>query len=100
MFAWLREAMADDRRALDDPDQAAHAWARFRLLMAWMTAVAALAAGIAIAWLAAEYGALGWVTIAATIGGVGGSVMMAAALMGLVFLSSGTGHDENLDERR
>ena len=35
-------------------------------------------------------------TMLAIIGGVGGSVMLAAALMGLVFLSSGTGHDEDV----
>ena len=38
-------------------------------------------------------------TILAAIGGFGGTIMMAAALMGLAFLSSGTGHDEDVDKR-
>lgn len=44
------------------------------------------------------YGPLGWVAILAVIGGAGGSIMLAAALMGLVFLSSGSGHDESIDD--
>ena len=34
----------------------------------------------------------------ATAAGVGLSVMLGAALMGLVFLSSGSGHDESIDD--
>jgi len=44
------------------------------------------------------YGPLGWVAILAVIGGAGGSIMLAAALMGLIFLSSGSGHDESIDD--
>jgi hypothetical protein len=44
------------------------------------------------------YGPLGWVAILAVIGGAGGSIMLAAALMGLVFLSSGSDHDESIDD--
>jgi len=44
------------------------------------------------------YGPLSWVAIAAAIGGFGGTIMLAAALMGLVFLSSGTGHDEQVQD--
>lgn len=88
--------MDDSPRALDDPTQAAHAWARFRRILWWMLLAAALAAATAVTWLHAEYGPLNWVTVAATIGGVVGTVMMAAALMGLAFLSSGTGHDDNV----
>jgi hypothetical protein len=93
-------AMADDSpRALDDPEQAAHAWARFRLLLAWMVTAGAAAAAVALVGLAAAYGPLGWVAAAATVGGVVGSVAAAGALMGLAFLSSGTGHDDNLEHR-
>ena len=56
-------------------------------------------AGAAIYGLDLYYGPLSWVTVVATIGGVGGSILLAAALMGLVFLSSGTGHDEAVDAR-
>jgi hypothetical protein len=43
------------------------------------------------------YGPLSWIAILAAIGGFGATIMMAAALMGLVFLSSGSGHDEDVD---
>jgi hypothetical protein len=34
----------------------------------------------------------------ATAGAIFGAIMLTAALMGLVFLSSGSGHDEAIDE--
>ena len=83
-------------RALDDPEQARYAWRRFRRLMRWMWLAAAASAGGALWWLDASYGPLGWWAIGMTMLGVGGSVGMAGALMGLVFLSSGTGHDSNM----
>lgn len=81
---------------LDDPGYARFAWSRFRRLMAWMTLAAAVCVAVVIAAMAWVQGPLHLVTMLAIIGGVGGSVMMAAALMGLVFLSSGTGHDEDV----
>ena len=81
---------------LDDPDYARYAWGRFRALMAWMTLAAALCVAAVIVVMGYLQGPLHLVTMLAIIGGVGGSVMMAAALMGLVFLSSGSGHDEDV----
>lgn len=86
-----------DYPGLDDPEQAAHAWARFRTILAWMTLVAAIASAGTIVALAWVQGPLHLVTMFAVLGGVGGSIMMAGALMGLVFLSSGTGHDESVE---
>jgi hypothetical protein len=34
----------------------------------------------------------------ATAGAIVGAIMLTAALMGLVFLSSGSGHDEAIDD--
>lgn len=84
---------------LDDPERAAFAWARYRRLMMWMGLAALLTAIASVIGLEFFYGPLTWVAIAATIGGIGGSVLMASALMGLVFLSSGTGHDDKVDGR-
>ena len=78
---------------LDDPVQAACAWARYRRIMramAWVT-LAVVAVSLAVV-----YRANGLVSInlyIATALGVGGTMLLASALMGLVFLSSGTGHD-------
>ncbi len=81
---------------LDDPDYAAFAWGRFRHLLAWMTTAGMAVAGAVISVMAHLQGPLHLVTMAAVLGGVGGSVMLAGALMGLAFLSSGTGHDEDV----
>lgn len=86
------------RSGLDDPDYAAFAWRRYRRILGWMGIVAIVFVTGAIVVLQQVYGPLGWVAILAVIGGAGGSIMLAAALMGLVFLSSGSGHDESIDE--
>ncbi len=83
---------------LDDPDYAAFAWARYRLIMRWMALATILIVGGAVLLLDFAYGPLSWVAIAAAIGGFGGTVMLTAALMGLVFLSSGSGHDERVKD--
>lgn len=86
------------RSPLDDPKQAAFAWARYRRLMkamGWVT----LATVIVV--LLGLYYSLGLVSIhfyIATALGVGLMMLLAAALMGLVFLSSGTGHDEAIED--
>jgi len=84
---------------LDDPENARFAWARYRMMMKWMgLATALIVAGI----LASMYWLVGMISIhfyIATALGVGATVMLMAALMGLVFLSSGTGHDEAIEDR-
>ena len=107
MFARQCEAMTDrvpeppaglpePPAGLDDPHYAAFAWARFRGIMAWMVLAAAICVAAVIATMAHLQGPLHLVTMLAVIGGVGGSVMMAGLLMGLAFLSSGSGHDEDV----
>lgn len=81
---------------LDDPTYAAFAWARFRRILGWMTLASALIAGAAWWWIDRLYGPLGWVATLALLGGVFFTVLMAGALMGLAFLSSGSGHDETV----
>lgn len=79
---------------LDDPQYAAFAWRRFRRLFRWIALVAAGFAALAWWWIDSVYGPLGWVATLALFGGAFISVLMAGALMGLAFLSSGSGHDE------
>ena len=85
-------------KGLSDPDYAAFAWGRFRRILGWMAVLAAVFIIGAILVLDHVYGPLGWVAILAVAGGAGGSIMLAAVLMGLMFLSSGTGHDETVDD--
>jgi hypothetical protein len=84
---------------LDDRATAQFAWARYKRLMKWMTAMSFVAVLIALAYLYMELGdGLTIHMIIATSAGVGLSVLLGAALMGLVFLSSGTGHDESIED--
>ena len=79
---------------LDDPDKAAFAWARYRKLMRWMVGFTLTIIVIAMTFL---YRSNGFVSIhfyIATALGIGFAMMLMSALMGLVFLSAGTGHDD------
>ena len=82
------------RSPLDDPHLAQFAWARYRRLMRWMMLVTVT---MVIGAMVTLYRANGFVSIhfyIATALGIGFAMLLMSALMGLVFLSSGTGHDE------
>jgi heme/copper-type cytochrome/quinol oxidase subunit 4 len=84
------------RSPLDDPENAAFAWARYRRLMRWM---AGFTLAVVLVCLALLYRSDGFVSIhfyIATALGIGAAMMLMAALMGLVFLSHGTGHDDSI----
>lgn len=83
---------------LDDPTYSAFAWGRYRRLLAWMLLASVIAAAVAIAALTYVNGPLPLHMMIATGAGVGLSVLLAAALMGLVFLSSGSGHDDTIED--
>jgi len=76
------------------PEASALAWSRYKTMMKWMALAAAVAAGLAVAYLKATSDAMPWQMVLATIAGVGLSVLLGTALMGLVFLSDRSGHDE------
>ena len=81
---------------LDDPEQAAFAWARYKRIMRFMLLVTILvvaAAMAAIFWREAEVSPHFFIAVAL---GIGLTMLLASALMGLVFLSNGTGHDESI----
>ena len=81
------------RSPLDDPDTAAHAWARYKRMMRFMMVITVLMVGAACVALYRENGLVSaHIYVAAAIG-IGFSMLLMSALMGLVFLSSGTGHD-------
>src|SRR3546814_15666743 len=80
---------------LDDSETATIAWARYRRLMWGMALVSLVAVVIAILYLHWSLGdAMTIHMVIATAAGVGLSVLLGAALMVLVFLSTGSGHDE------
>jgi len=84
---------------LDDPGNAAYAWARYRRIMRFMFLLTVGIVAIALALLykhgndevSIHY------YIAAALG-IGFTMLLTSALMGLVFLSSGTGHDESIED--
>jgi len=87
------------RSPLDDPENARFAWARYRSIMKGM---AAFSTAVVVVVLAVLYWQVGFVSIHLFIAsalGVWLTIMLMAALMGLVFLSSGTGHDESIEDR-
>jgi hypothetical protein len=86
--------MVMDRSPLDDPATAAHAWARFRrVFKAWSLFTLAVVVAV-LGWLVASRGIESVHLYLAMAIGVGVTMELAGALMGLAFLSSGTGHDE------
>jgi hypothetical protein len=81
---------------LDDPDSAAFAWARWKRMMRIMGAITGITvvAILAYLWLAGPPVSIHFYI--ATALGVGASMLLMGALMGLVFMSNGTGHDESV----
>lgn len=84
---------------LDDPDKAAFAWARYRRIMRFMLL---LTVGVVIIAMALLYKhgdediSIHYYIASAL--GIGFTMLLTSALMGLVFLSSGTGHDESIED--
>ena len=81
---------------LDDPEQAAFAWARYRRLMRSMFLFTVGTVAVALALLydgESEASVHYYIAIAL---GIGFTMLLASALMGLIFLSAGTGHDDSI----
>ena len=83
------------RRSPPDYDRAASAWARYKALMKWMALAAAVAVVLALVYLRSSGQPLPIHMVIATVAGVGLSVLLGTALMGLVFLSNASGHDDS-----
>tara|TARA_A100001391_G_C5079470_1_gene279774 strand:- start:2308 stop:2658 length:351 start_codon:yes stop_codon:yes gene_type:complete len=87
------------KQALDDPQIAAAAWTRFRRIMLWMAAGGAACVAASLIFLRLWAGPMPIHMVIATILGVWLTFMLGTGLMALVFLSSGTGHDEQVIDR-
>lgn len=88
-----------DRSPLDDPRNAAHAWRRFKRLMRLMFAVTAITVIVALVLIYRQNGLESVHLLIATALGIGFMMLLTGALMGLVFLSNGTGHDQSVSPR-
>jgi hypothetical protein len=77
-----------------DFERAAAAWARYKQTMKWMTLVAAATVLLSLIYLKSFGDPVPIHMVIATIAGVGLTVLVGTALMGLVFLSSRAGHDD------
>lgn len=84
---------------LDDPQVAAFAWARYRRLMRWMMLVTLTMVVGAVVMLYRQNGLISIHFYIATALGISFAMLLMSALMGLVFLSNGTGHDDVLTDR-
>lgn len=89
-------AKSPPKSPLDDPRVAAFAWARYKRLMRWMMLVTLTMVIGAVVVLYRENGFVSIHFYIATALGISFAMLLMSALMGLVFLSNGTGHDDAL----
>lgn len=82
---------------LDDSTNAAFAWRRWRRMMAVMAGVTLLTLAAVFIWFATGDEPVSIHFYIATALGIGAMMLLTGALMGLVFLSNGTGHDDSID---
>ena len=93
-------AMVDVKRSpLEEPDNAAHAWSRFRRIMRTLALVtgAVVLLVTALLWLFYPEASIHFFIAVAL--GIGFTMILGGTLMALAFLASGTGHDEAVDNR-
>jgi len=79
------------------PEQAqrtALAWVRYKKLMTWMALAALVAVMLALLYLKSTGIPIPIQMVIATVAGVGFSVLLGTALMGLVYFSNNSGHDD------
>ena len=79
-----------------EPAATSSAWVPFWRLMRIVALCALLAVLAALGWLQATGAPQRWELWLAVAGGVGGTVLLSGALMGLVFVSSRSGHDDSV----
>jgi hypothetical protein len=72
----------------------AEAWTRYKKLMSWMAIAAVVAVLLALIYLKSSGGPVLIHMVIATIAGVGFSVLLGTGLMGLVYFSNHSGHDD------
>jgi lipopolysaccharide export LptBFGC system permease protein LptF len=84
-----------DSAARQRYERTALAWERYKRLMTWMSLAAVAAVLLALIYLKSSGGPVPIHMLIATIAGVGFSVLLGTGLMGLVYFSNNSGHDDN-----
>jgi hypothetical protein len=84
---------------LDDPENAAHAWARYRQIMKLLMAITVATVLLAVVLLFAFNGMVSVHFYIAVALGISFTMLLGGGLMGLAFLSNGTGHDASVDNK-
>lgn len=87
-----------NRSPFSDTAMAAAAWARFRRLMRWMFLVTMVTVIGALSVLYRQEGMVSPHFYIAVAIGMSFAMLLMSALMGLVFLSSASGHDAEVTE--
>jgi hypothetical protein len=82
------------RRDPRELQRAHRAWLRYKRMMKWMALASVLAVLAALLYLKLTGTPMPIQVVIATSAGVGLSVLLGTALMGLVFLSDSGGHDD------
>lgn len=90
------EAMTDHPDQLSNPALGAVAWRRYWRMMRWMVLAAIATVLAALYYLHVEGGLVSIHMVIATAAGVGLTVLLGTGLMLLSFMSSGSGHDEDV----
>ncbi len=75
-------------------ERATRAWTRYKRMMKWMVLLAAACAALALLWLASYGDPMPIHMVIATVAGVSLTVLVGTGLMGLVFVSNSSGHDD------
>jgi hypothetical protein len=83
---------------LDDPDYSGFAWGRYWRLMRWMLGFTVVVTVAVLSIFYSQYGMISIHFYIATAGAIVASLLLTSSLMGLVFLSSGSGHDEAIED--
>jgi uncharacterized membrane protein len=83
-----------EKRA-QDFERAAAAWARYKKMMKWMALAAVVTVLLSLIYLKSFGDPVPVHMMIATIAGVGLTVLVGTGLMGLIFLSNRSGHDDD-----
>ena len=78
-----------------DLERAASAWARYKKMMRWMVLASVVTVLLSLIYLKSFGDPVPIHMVIATIAGVGLTVLVGTGLMGLVFLSNRSGHDDD-----